>query len=164
MGGRIRSEKEKAQVLDQLVDWLSEGKTLRAFARQKGTPTYRALYQWLEEAEKEMIARIARARDAGADAIADEALAIVDKAVPETWQVDRLRVETRLKLLAKWRPQRYGDKLQIGGDADAGPIRLTDTERTARLESILASAARRKHQLQLTQRRNGTQEEDDDGC
>jgi hypothetical protein len=27
----------------------------------------------------------------------------------------KLQIETRLKLLAKWSPKRYGDKLGIGG-------------------------------------------------
>jgi hypothetical protein len=30
----------------------------------------------------------------------------------------RLRVETRLKLLAKWDPKRYGDKSLLGSDPD----------------------------------------------
>lgn len=28
----------------------------------------------------------------------------------------RVRAETRLKLLAKWDPKRYGDKLELAGD------------------------------------------------
>jgi hypothetical protein len=28
------------------------------------------------------------------------------------------RVELRLKLLAKWNPKRYGDKVQVAGDAE----------------------------------------------
>lgn len=32
----------------------------------------------------------------------------------------KLQIETRLKLLAKWDPRRYGDKLDIGGKLDLG--------------------------------------------
>ena len=30
----------------------------------------------------------------------------------------KLQVETRLKLLAKFNPKKYGDKVQVGGDPD----------------------------------------------
>jgi hypothetical protein len=33
------------------------------------------------------------------------------------------RVEQRMKLLAKWNPKKYGDKVQVGGDAD-NPLRI----------------------------------------
>ncbi len=68
-----------------------------------------------------------RAREVGADAIADETLAIVD-AAPERImnesgtgsRVDpgyvaytKARVEQRMKLLAKWNPKGYGDRLDV---------------------------------------------------
>jgi hypothetical protein len=31
----------------------------------------------------------------------------------------RLQIETRLKLLAKWNPRKYGDKTVLAGDPDA---------------------------------------------
>jgi hypothetical protein len=34
-------------------------------------------------------------------------------------QRSKLRIETRLKLLAKWNPKRYGDKMTLAGDPDA---------------------------------------------
>ena len=36
----------------------------------------------------------------------------------------KLQIETRLKLLAKWNPQKYGDKVQVGGDAE-NPLTVT---------------------------------------
>jgi hypothetical protein len=35
----------------------------------------------------------------------------------------KLRIETRLKLLAKWNPKKYGDKVQVGGDAE-NPLKV----------------------------------------
>ena len=71
----------------------------------------------------------ARAREAGFDVIAEEALAIADapksgkivtvdkdgkKVVTEDMLGHRkLQVETRLKLLAKWSPKKYGDKIDV---------------------------------------------------
>jgi hypothetical protein len=31
-------------------------------------------------------------------------------------QRSKLRIETRLKLLAKWNPKKWGDKLELAGD------------------------------------------------
>lgn len=71
------------------------------------------------------------ARTAGYDVIANECLAIADDGTndfmeredrfgnlkimldKEHIQRSKLRVDTRLKLLAKWHPKQYGDKLQI---------------------------------------------------
>ena len=35
----------------------------------------------------------------------------------------KLQIETRLKLLACWDPKKYGNKVQLGGDAD-NPIKV----------------------------------------
>lgn len=67
---------------------------------------------------------IARAREAGFDRIAADCLEIADQTGKDTIYGDngaradtewisrsKLRIETRLKLLAKWDPKRYGDKI-----------------------------------------------------
>lgn len=88
-------------------------------------PPWRTVYGWLQDNE-EFSARFARAREIGFDAIAQECLDIADesafdaiegengviRANAEFIQRSKLRVETRLKLLAKWDPKRYGDKVQ----------------------------------------------------
>jgi len=50
---------------------------------------------------------------------------IADSTETETGQVarDRLRCETRKWMLSKALPKVYGDKLAIGGDADADPVK-----------------------------------------
>jgi hypothetical protein len=89
------------------------------------------------EADAAFAAQIARARDQGADAIAEEALAIADTTVEGvTLTTDdrgtkevrgdmlghrKLQVETRLKLLAKWSPKKYGEKIE---QTINGPITL----------------------------------------
>lgn len=87
-------------------------------------PAWRTVYAW-KAADKEFDARIACAREAGFDAIASDCLDIADDRSrdtlltehgerPDTEWISRskLRIETRLKLLAKWDPKRYGDKVQ----------------------------------------------------
>lgn len=103
-------------------------------------PGIRTVYDWMEK-DREFSADIARAREAGFDQIALDALAIADEVTDKDtitftkgeqeveipnkeWILrSKLRVETRLKLLAKWDPKRYGDKIsqEISGPG-GGPI------------------------------------------
>lgn len=78
-------------------------------------------------ADTEVSRLIARAREDGFDVIAAECLTIADDGSndvvtdkdgnehvnTEVIQRSKLRVETRLKLLAKWDPKRYGDTAPI---------------------------------------------------
>jgi hypothetical protein len=132
------------ELQEELLTWIASGQTLRAFCRQSGKPAWRTVYDWIE-ADPELAARIARARDLGADAIAEEALSIADtplagqivtedadgkKVVTEDMLGHRkLQVETRLKLLAKWNPKKYGDKLETQHTgANGGPIIISSVD------------------------------------
>jgi hypothetical protein len=44
-------------------------------------------------------------------------------------QHKRLRIDSRLRLLGKWAPKKYGDKLEIDGKLDTG---IADLVRAAR--------------------------------
>ena len=57
--------------------------------------------------------------------MADDGLDIADASETDAGQVarDRLRVEYRKWLLSKALPKVYGDKLAIGGDPEAGPVK-----------------------------------------
>jgi hypothetical protein len=104
-------------------------------------PAARTVRDWIEQ-KPEVSAAIARAREIGFDAIAQDTLAIADdgrndfmgrlaadgdeKAQlafnAEHVQRSRLRVDTRLKLLAKWDPKRYGDKAAIDHTSSDGSM------------------------------------------
>lgn len=143
----------------EICDRLAEGEPLRAICRDEHMPPWRTVYDWLR-AYPEFATRFAQARQVGFDAIAEEALTIAD--TPQTgeeteddgekFKVKRgdmlghrkLQVETRLKLLAKWYPAKYGDKtsMELTG-ANGGPVQISDTERAARLAAIMEAARRR---------------------
>lgn len=111
----------------ELVEWIADGKTLRAFCRQEGKPNYSTVYDWILK-DSNFAQRIARARDSGHDAIADECLEIIDTA--QDAPLGKARVWTRLQLLAKWNPKKYGDKVQaeVTG-ANGGPLETAITIR-----------------------------------
>ncbi len=117
-------------ITDEICRRISEGVTLAEICRDEHMPDRSTVYDWIN-ADEQLSQRFARAREIGFDAIADECLTIADNTssdtikterggIPDTeWiQRSKLRVETRLKLLAKWSPKRYGDSLDLtsGGE------------------------------------------------
>jgi hypothetical protein len=139
------------ELFRQICAEIAEGVPLRQICRRAAMPSKSGFYQYLEGDDLESgdasapdvrsgrLARYARARKLGFDDLAEEALEIADDAsndwleregedgevalVPDKEGVPRskLRVETRLKLLAVWDPKRYGNMLKLG-DPDARPL------------------------------------------
>tara|TARA_R100000742_G_C4278142_1_gene100651 strand:- start:1150 stop:1629 length:480 start_codon:yes stop_codon:yes gene_type:complete len=125
-------------IVEKLLEHVAHGGTVRAFCRQKGMVSYRTLYRWMSqdsEEGKEFLSRFTYvSRFLGARAIAEEALALVDTPPPmigegENARMDnahvnwmRSRSDLRLKLLSKWYPQEYGDKVGVSAE---GNINLT---------------------------------------
>jgi len=124
-----------------MCEQLSEGIPLREICRQDGFPLWRTVYNWMSR-DPELSTAIAHARDVGYDAMAEDCLIIADtpmlgEEISESEddegvkrvtikKVDmlghrKLQIETRLKLLAKFNPKRYGDKLVHSGD-DVNPV------------------------------------------
>ena len=101
-------------IIDGLLRWIAEGKTLREWCRQPGNPHYTTVYDWIN-ANEQLILRFARAREDGYDAIAEECRMLADTPPQDQVEVQwrRLQIDTRLKLLAKWSPNKYGDKVGI---------------------------------------------------
>lgn len=100
---------QRLVILDRVCAGLAAGTPLTVICRQPGMPSTVTVWRWAQEAP-EVAKAIARARDDGYDAIALEALQIADVGSGDSLR-DRLRVDTRLKLLAKWSP-RYADRSQ----------------------------------------------------
>jgi transposase len=128
------------EVADEICERLSQGEPLRQICRDERMPAWQTVYGW-KAAHEEFSKRIAHAREAGFDAIAEECLEIADETAFDTVETDqgfrantewisrsKLRVETRLKLLAKWDPKRYGDRVDLNhGGQDGNPVDLNWT-------------------------------------
>lgn len=51
----------------------------------------------------------------------------------------KLRIETRMRLIGKWLPKIYGDKLALGGADDLPPIKtMPDAQLLSRIEALQA--------------------------
>ena len=126
----------------EIVERLSKGEPLAVICRDDWLPSTTTVRNWMD-ADAEFSCAIARARELGFDQIAADCLAIADHTANDTKIVgeggaeqpnaewisrSKLRVETRLKLLAKWDPKRYGDKVtQEHTGADGGAIQTAHT-------------------------------------
>jgi hypothetical protein len=154
-----RPSKYTPEIAREIVERLSEGTPLWEICRDDHIPAWRTIYDWMER-DAELSAWIARARELGQDAIAEDCLRIIDEEPTKVvsdggvrydsafvqWQKNR--VEQRLKLLAKWNPKRYGDRVQLAGDADQ-PIKIhAETQAEAMFEALLKN-------LELRRQSNG---------
>ena len=130
-------------IADEICARIAQGETLRAICREEGKPSHTTVYQWLDDVP-EFALRFGRARAQGEELIAQECLAIADtpcEGVETTTKADgsievrrgdmlghrKLRIETRLKLLAKWNPKKWGEKLAVGGADDLPKIKTENT-------------------------------------
>lgn len=144
-----RPTKYTIEIADHICEKLADGITLTEICGEDDMPGRRTVYDWMEGEEdwnKAFSARIARAREAGFDEIAEDCLRIADdnsrdvqeyEIAPgvkgttvdyEVIQRSKLRVETRLKLLAKWSPKKYGDKVQTEHSGEIGIKQITGME------------------------------------
>lgn len=150
------SAKERAEILERLLDHVANGGTVRAFCRQEGMPVNASIYGWIEE--DGFSERFARARLHGFDAMADECIAIAERPSPTTMngstdsgdvQHRKLQIETRLKLLARWDPKRYGERVNVDhsgtiGSKKARNLGALSTEELATLEALESKVAERE--------------------
>lgn len=140
-----RPSKRSPEVIQRILDGLSNGTPLTIICQPDDMPCTSSVYDWMA-GDEALSGQIARAREAGWDKIALDALAIADEVTEkdtiETEYGDKpnkewimrskLRVETRLKLLAKWDPKRYGEMIKHAGpDGGAMQIRVSPEDAQA---------------------------------
>jgi len=102
-------------------------------------------------ADEALAVAYAYAREVGGDAIAEQALALIDaeparvegRIDPGHVQWRRAQVDTRLKLLACWNPKKYGAKTQTTiGNKEGEALKIEGTADTAAIAASLAAAMR----------------------
>ena len=131
------------ELVETILAGIADGVTLRQLCRIHGV-SKSSWYNWME-ADKELAGRFARARIDGFDVIAEEILDIADDGSNDWMERElkdgrivmalndehvrrsALRVDARLKLLAKWDPKRYGDRVDhTSSDGSMSPRPLAD--------------------------------------
>ncbi|MCE7031747.1 hypothetical protein LY625_03795 [Lysobacter sp. GX 14042] len=144
-----RPSKYSPELIETICERLASGEPLAQICRDDGMPHPSTVRDWMKERE-DVSRSIARAREDGFDAIAVDALRIADFGENDTGeggdvnhdviQRSKLRVETRLKLLAKWDPKRYGERIQHANDPEQPFNTVSDAQIEARIRQLLGES------------------------
>ncbi|ELY4865855.1 DNA packaging protein [Cronobacter sakazakii] len=131
---------------------LAEGESLRSVCRDEGMPSKQAVLRWLARNES-FRAQYVRAKEEGAEAIAEELFDIADDGSND-WmekldkdgeaigyqlngehvQRSKLRIDTRKWYLSKILPKKYGDRIQH--DQSITFNNLSDEELDKKLQEL----------------------------
>lgn len=150
-----RPSKYTPELAQEIFSRLRTGEPLLQICKDEKMPTRQAVYDWLER-DPDLSLQFAHAREAGCDAIAEGLLEISDTlhfgetqvmgdknsttTVADMLGHRKLRIETRLKLLACWNPAKYGNKVQVGGDKE-NPLKIeASVQADSLLEALIKNA------------------------
>jgi len=153
VGAKVAGMGRTPEIADEICKRLASGEPLRAICRDEHMPHWTSVYDWIT-ADEAFALRIAHARQLGHEAIAEQCLDIADDERHD-WVTTqkgkitnevaigraKLQVDTRLKLLAKWNPKKYGDsqRVELAGHLDFN--RMNDDELRAELAALVATPA-----------------------
>jgi len=128
-----RPTKYSQELAAKLCEQLSEGISLRTVCLAKEMPNKSTVFNWLHT-NQSFLDQYTRAKQESADAMAEDVIDIADnedqliedgsggyRHNPIQVQRDRLRIETRKWLMAKMKPKKYGDKLDLTSDGKVLP-------------------------------------------
>ena len=143
--GRPRTEPlPTPELKDYIIQRLSEGNFISVVCKEEGMPSPLELSRW-RKADLQFAKDVEEARLMGCDVMAESTLAIADDGTNDTTldedgrvitnsdnaQRSKLRVWTRLELLKKMYPQKYGEKLDLNLGGQVGnPVKLIGTNMT----------------------------------
>jgi hypothetical protein len=160
----------------EICDRMALGESLKDITDSPKMPHRGTVYRW---ANGQFRDAFARAREYQSEALLDDCVHIADNiALSESdkaegidinakIQAAKLQIDTRLRVIAKIAPHKYGDRIQHTG-MNGGPIQiaavtidarsLAPDQRDALREALLAAKAQQNQQLTI----DGTAEEQDD--
>lgn len=138
---------------------LAEGESLRSVCSDEGMPSKQTALRWLTKHE-EFRAQYVRAKEQGAEALAEEMFDIADDGANDWmerhnsegeaigWQLNgehvrrsQLRIDTRKWYLSKIMPKKYGDKQQLEHSGRIDYANVSDEELDRRIAELQASKA-----------------------
>lgn len=149
-GGRPSDYSE--ELAESICLRLAEGESLRSVCRDEGMPCKKTVLRWISRFP-EFRAQYVRAKEEGAEAIAEELFDIADDGSNDWmekldrdgeaigWQLNgehvqrsKLRIDTRKWYLSKIMPKKYGDRIQH--DQQITVKSLSDEELEKRLQEL----------------------------
>lgn len=118
--------------VEEMLNYMREGKTLTEISVIKGMPSIDTMNRW-EDAQDELGAAITRARAIGFTIRAEKALLTAQSS--DDPAKGRLAFDAERWFLGKMYPKKFGDKVQLA-DADGEKIQLGEVERVTRLAAL----------------------------
>jgi len=134
------------EVAASICERLANGESLRTICCDVEMPAQSTVFKWLSE-QAAFSEQYTRAREAQADFMADEILAIADDGLNDTYVDEdgrkrtdqdviarsRLRVDARKWLASKMAPKKYGDKVQteVSGGLTVNSVKELTNEQLA---------------------------------
>ncbi len=120
-----RPSKYTPELFAEICERLGKGEPLAQICRDDHMPDPATVWKW-QQGDESVSQGIARARETGFDAIAANTRETARGLGESTADVqrDKLIIDTDLKLLAKWDPKRYGDRVTHQGDSEADAVKV----------------------------------------
>lgn len=137
-----RPTKYSKELAQKICARLAMGESMRTVCKDESLPAMSTLFKWLSEI-KEFSEQYEKAKQESTDAMAEEILDIADDGTNDYMEIERadgsvkevlnaehvqrsrLRVDTRKWLMAKMKPKKYGDKIDMtsGGEKlESAPV------------------------------------------
>ena len=141
---RVRPSSHDPAVLDELCARIAEGRGIKEVCRDEDMPSNSEVFRRMAN-EPDFAARIARAREAQQDAVAENIVEMADSATSDNWQVVKLRIWARQWRAARLAPKKYGERTTQtieGGDKPLEVREVSQTEIARRLAAILTDEAK----------------------
>jgi hypothetical protein len=136
------------ELADAICARLAMGESLRSVCRDESMPAAATIFKWMREIDG-FLKQYETAKAESADAMSEDCLDISDNQVEQPLLIDgipmlidgkmvmikdavsvahaRLRVDTRKWLMAKMKPKKYGDKIELASDP-LNPLTVTKIE------------------------------------
>ena len=135
---RERGEGERVAVLEQVFGWMCEGYSVEECAPKVGVKAG-TLRMWVLRASPEVQKRYWEARRLWGSALAEQAVVIARESVNQTSTVDKLKIDTFLRLAGKANPAEYGEK-QVVEHQGAQKLEIVVREEAKPLRQVSATA------------------------
>lgn len=101
---------------------IARGESVRKVCEADDMPSRTTVFNWLHE-HSEFVDQYTRAKEDSAEAMAEEIMEIVDDAKEDknALMKAKLRADTRMWLMTKMKPKKYGPKVDVTSDGKALP-------------------------------------------
>ncbi len=136
------------KVAEEICDRLAQGETLLKIIDVKPRPAHypcrRTFYEWLR-IDPQICEMYDKARAAGYEVMAEKCVELaheeIDKPVdgkrdPAHIAHQKLKIDTYARLLGKWAPKKYGDRVALAGSADE-PVNVNVTSNLPPITELL---------------------------